>query len=273
MNAYRGSSAGVAVVVGVLTGAWLVGPPATRVESVSARAELELVVNLAARRLDVYENGERTRSYPVAVGSPRYFTPTGSYKVSRAIWNPWWHPPNSAWARNQRPKPPGPTNPMGRVKLNFANLLYIHGTSQEHSLGQPASHGCIRMANEDAIELARLVHAYASPGITEEALDRLEASPRSTRTIRLRRPVPLQIRYDVAEIHEGYLQVHPDIYGRKDAFVRKAVLAVLERAGHTESEVDADAVATLVGASRRHGTTVPVHSVLVSPPVAASPER
>ena len=34
-----------------------------------------------------------------------------------------------------------------------ARYIYIHGTNQEHLLGTPASHGCIRMANDDVVEL------------------------------------------------------------------------------------------------------------------------
>ena len=47
---------------------------------------------------------------------------------------------------------------MGRVKIFFAEPdYYIHGTEAEESLGTAASHGCLRMSNDDVIELARLV--------------------------------------------------------------------------------------------------------------------
>jgi lipoprotein-anchoring transpeptidase ErfK/SrfK len=36
-------------------------------------------------------------------------------------------------------------------------FIYIHGTNEEHKLGTPASHGCIRMKNEDVAELFKLV--------------------------------------------------------------------------------------------------------------------
>lgn len=38
-----------------------------------------------------------------------------------------------------------------------ARYIYIHGTNQEHLIGQPASHGCVRMRNADIIELFELV--------------------------------------------------------------------------------------------------------------------
>lgn len=45
----------------------------------------------------------------------------------------------------------------GRRVDSFKRLIYIHGTSEEGRLGTPASHGCIRMKNEDVIELYSLV--------------------------------------------------------------------------------------------------------------------
>lgn len=46
----------------------------------------------------------------------------------------------------------------GRRVDSFKRLIYIHGTSEEGRLGTPASHGCIRMKNEDVIELYELVN-------------------------------------------------------------------------------------------------------------------
>src|SRR5690606_19936475 len=80
---------------------------------------LRLVVNVPANRLYVYENRVRTREYAVSVGLKGYETPRGEYRIRDVIWNPWWHPPESNWARGRQAEPPGPSNPMGRVKLNF----------------------------------------------------------------------------------------------------------------------------------------------------------
>src|SRR5690606_4684188 len=76
------------------------------------RASLRLVLSVSARRLYVYENGARTRTYRVAVGKHGHSTPRGTYRITRVIWNPWWHPPQREWARVHKPTPPGPNNPM-----------------------------------------------------------------------------------------------------------------------------------------------------------------
>jgi hypothetical protein len=76
------------------------------------------------------------------------------------VWNPTWTPPpDAAWAKDEKPAGPGWGNPMGRVKMHLFGDYYVHGTParNERHLGSPASHGCIRMRNQDVMELAQLV--------------------------------------------------------------------------------------------------------------------
>ncbi|MGH7481285.1 MAG: L,D-transpeptidase [Longimicrobiales bacterium] len=221
-------------------------------------APLVLVLNLPAFRLDVYERGERTRSFVVSVGARGHETPVGDYTVKRAIWNPWWHPPDSEWAKDEKPMPPGPANPMGRVKLFFTGLYYIHGSPLEGSIGEAASHGCIRMRNRDVIELARLVHSYASEDVGQRTLERLIEDRDATRTIRLDRPVPLLVTYDLAEMRDGHLVLYPDVYGLARVSKRDAALAVLARAGYDASRIDRSWLASQIRESERR--TVVVHA-------------
>ncbi|MGH7477066.1 MAG: L,D-transpeptidase [Longimicrobiales bacterium] len=218
---------------------------------------LALVVNLPAHRLDVFEHGERTRSYVVTIGSRGYETPPGEYRISRAVWNPWWHPPASPWAKNERPTPPGPHNPMGRVKLYFDGLYYIHGTAREYELGEPASHGCIRMRNVDVLELARTVHRYGSVSIAEDELDRLERAPQRTRTVSLERPVPLLVTYDLAEIRDDHLVLYPDVYSRRGASKRDQARRALQRAGYALASLDESLLESLLERSRSETVVVP----------------
>jgi murein L,D-transpeptidase YcbB/YkuD len=215
---------------------------------------LHLVLNVPGNWLYVYENGVRTRTYSVSVGLPGYETPSGDYRIREAIWNPWWHPPNSNWARGRTPEAPGsPTNPMGRIKLHFAPLLYIHGTPEAEALGYPASRGCVRMRNADVIELTRLIHQYASPRVDESLLAQLEASPTMTRTIRLQRPVRFTAHYDVATVDNGYLVIYPDIYGLVKRQLRDQVEHTLEQHGVDLRRVNQEHLDRLVekGGTRR----------------------
>jgi murein L,D-transpeptidase YcbB/YkuD len=189
---------------------------------------LRLVLNVPANRIYVYENGERTRSFRVSVGQRRFATPAGSYTIRQAIWNPWWHPPKSAWARDEKPARPGYDNPMGRVKLNFTELYYVHGTPAENedALGLPASHGCVRMANHDVIELTRIIHRHATPQLSAAAVQALVDNPSDTRTIRFRNAVPFAVVYDVAVVRDNFLILYPDVYARLGS--RAAVIDQVE---------------------------------------------
>jgi lipoprotein-anchoring transpeptidase ErfK/SrfK len=123
------------------------------------RAPVRLVVSLSDRELRVIENGDVVRSYGVAVGRPSHPTPTGRFRTGDIDWNPSWTPPPQRWARNRHYEEPGAaTNPMQGVKIYFLEPYYfIHGTNSPGSIGEAASHGCIRMTEEDAVSLAHLI--------------------------------------------------------------------------------------------------------------------
>ena len=179
---------------------------------VDTSPDLRLVLNVPAYRLDVVEAGAVTRSIPVAVGQPKYRTPLGHFRIDYAVWNPWWRPPASEWARKERPMAPGWSNPVGRVKLHVTGLVFLHGTPMEASLGTAASHACVRMSNADAIALARLVHSYAGPPIPPTLLDELSADTARTRTLALSRTVPVDVEYSLAEVRDTDLVLYFDIY-------------------------------------------------------------
>jgi murein L,D-transpeptidase YcbB/YkuD len=239
---------------------------ATRAVDDDTDTGLHLVLNVAGNWLYVYENGERTRTYSVSVGLPGYETPSGEYRIREVIWNPWWHPPNSEWARGRTPEAPGsPTNPMGRVKLHFAPLLYIHGTPEAEALGYPASRGCVRMRNEDVIELTRLIHQYASPRVTESTLAQLEASPRMTRTLRLATPVRFTAHYEVATIDNGFLIIYPDIYGLMKKELRDQVEHTLEQHGVDLRHVNQEHLERLLEKGGTRRVVMALDSLVVDP--------
>jgi lipoprotein-anchoring transpeptidase ErfK/SrfK len=122
-------------------------------------APTRIVVNLSARELSVVEDGDVVVTYGIAVGRPTHPTPTGRFRTGDIVWNPSWTPPPTDWARNKRYQPPGAAaNPMQGVKIYFrAPYYYIHGTNNPGSIGEAASHGCIRMTEDDAVALARRI--------------------------------------------------------------------------------------------------------------------
>lgn len=126
---------------------------------------IRLEISLSARELYVFEDGEIVDEHPVAVGQPGHETPTGAWVIYRVDWNPDWTPPDSPWAEDREPKPPGhPDNPMGRVRMVFDPPYTVHGTDILESLGHAASRGSVRMGNEDIIRLApRVMEAGGEP--------------------------------------------------------------------------------------------------------------
>ena len=120
---------------------------------------LTMAASTQKKILVVRVGGHDVKQYDIAVGSKKHATPGGRFTVRHIIWNPAWVPPDEKWAKGKKATPPGhPKNPMKVVKIFFREPdYYIHGTDDEDSIGEAASHGCIRMRAEDAFELARFL--------------------------------------------------------------------------------------------------------------------
>ncbi len=120
---------------------------------------MRIEVSLSEREMKVMRGSEVVSTYGVAVGRPSHPTPTGSFETGDIVWNPSWTPPPTNWARNKQYQPPGAaSNPMQGVKIYFqAPYYFIHGTNDPGSIGEAASHGCIRMTADDATTLAHQI--------------------------------------------------------------------------------------------------------------------
>ena len=122
------------------------------------KPEVELVTDISRRQLFVVKEKDTIRTYDIAVGKASNPTPTGSFKIHQIDFNPDWTPPESEWSKDKEYTPPGhPKNPMGRVRIVYQKPYSIHGTKDLNSLGEAESHGSIRMANDDVVELAKLI--------------------------------------------------------------------------------------------------------------------
>jgi lipoprotein-anchoring transpeptidase ErfK/SrfK len=120
--------------------------------------DLRIEVDLAARQLHVYRAEQLLETHPVAVGTPEWPTPTGQWTIDQVIFNPRWIPPEESWAEDEDVSEPGdPDNPLGRAQLVYRAPNSIHGTRDTASLGKAASHGSIRVSNDVAVRLAKLV--------------------------------------------------------------------------------------------------------------------
>jgi hypothetical protein len=206
---------------------------------------LRLDLNIPENRLRVLDGDSVIRTYRVSVGTPGHDTPDGEYTVQRAEWNPSWRPPEREWARASRFTPPGPNNPMGRVKLFFAPFYYLHGTPDTASIGRPASHGCVRMLNRDVIALARLLHRRANPTVAPEEIDGILRRSSQTRWSTLRARVPLTIRYEPIVVRGDTIRVYTDVYGRSRLHT-EGVIQALIGAGYDVAALDRSAARRLL---------------------------
>jgi lipoprotein-anchoring transpeptidase ErfK/SrfK len=150
---------------------------------------------LESRELYEILAGEVVHTYPVAVGREGFETPTGRFHIYKVDWNPDWFPPPTEWAEDEEYRAPGhPTNPMGRVQLWFARPYSLHGTEALHSLGEAASHGSVRVANHDIINIGRRVMNHGGVHRTDDWYRDVLDTPTELRRIVLPKPIPLKIR-------------------------------------------------------------------------------
>jgi lipoprotein-anchoring transpeptidase ErfK/SrfK len=115
-----------------------------------------VVVSTTERRLYyVLGNGQAVR-YGVGVGRPGFDWSGVKTVVNKREW-PDWTPP--AQMLRRRPDLPrhmkgGPENPLGARAMYIGGTLYrIHGSNEPDTIGQAVSSGCIRMLNDDVVDL------------------------------------------------------------------------------------------------------------------------
>ncbi|MBO0753528.1 MAG: murein L,D-transpeptidase [Bradyrhizobiaceae bacterium] len=105
-------------------------------------------------------NGETIAFYPASVGSREKPAPSGTYHVGRVVKDPTYHYDPKFRFKGVRTDreltiAPGPNNPVGVVWIDLNKPTYgIHGTSHPEQIGNTGSHGCVRLTNWDALDLA-----------------------------------------------------------------------------------------------------------------------
>jgi lipoprotein-anchoring transpeptidase ErfK/SrfK len=108
----------------------------------------------------VMGNGRALR-YGIGVGRDGFRWSGVQHVTKKAEW-PDWTPPSEMIARQPylpRFMAGGPTNPLGARAMYLGNTIYrIHGTNAPSTIGQRVSSGCIRLTNEDVIDLASRVN-------------------------------------------------------------------------------------------------------------------
>jgi hypothetical protein len=137
----------------------------------------QIIVSIPDRQLALIEEGHVLKIYPVAVGAEVSPSPEGEFTVMSRLENPGYYKPGTVIA-------PGKSNPLGTRWMGLNKKGYgIHGTNLPNSIGKAASHGCIRMRQQDLEELFALVHIgdkVQLRGQRDSEIARIFAAPASS---------------------------------------------------------------------------------------------
>jgi len=116
------------------------------------QAQQRIVVSIPDRKLTLLEGDRIVKTYDVAVGKISTPTPEGEFQIINHIQNPTYYGTGVVIG-------PGNGNPLGTRWMGLNAKGYgIHGTNVPSSIGKAASHGCIRMRQQDLEELFDLVN-------------------------------------------------------------------------------------------------------------------
>ncbi len=146
------------------------GSAGTRI-TVIARGDEKLSGNVARIEIRKAENSVVVlgaddtvlASYPATIGSRQFPSPSGAMQVTSVApeANYTFTPTGRDWGPDDALViPPGPNNPVGGIWIDLSKEGYgIHGSPDPQLIGKTASHGCVRLTNWDAQELAGAVSA------------------------------------------------------------------------------------------------------------------
>ncbi len=133
-----------------------------------------IVADKARKQVFAYDaEGKLVSAYPATIGSSDTPSPSGTHTVERIALDPGYtYNPKINFTQGNNTQilqiPPGPNGPVGTVWIALSKPTYgIHGTPDPSKIGKTNSHGCVRLTNWDATELAKMV----KPGTVVEFVE------------------------------------------------------------------------------------------------------
>jgi lipoprotein-anchoring transpeptidase ErfK/SrfK len=149
-----------------------------------------IIIDTGSTFLYLVQPSGRAIRYGIGVGRDG-FRWSGTQQITKKAEWPDWTPPAEMIARQPylpRFMAGGPTNPLGARAMYLGNTIYrIHGTNAPSTIGQRVSSGCIRLTNDDVIDLASRVNVGTKVIVINSADHRAEAPMLSA-------PVSLRLR-------------------------------------------------------------------------------
>lgn len=202
--------------------------------------DTRIVVNAPSFRMDLFENGQLVRSYPIASGYPEFPLPSGIRQAREIIFNPSWTPPDEPWVESgskdvkvgQRVGPGSKNNPLGIMKIPIGGPSLIHGGKSQAQIGGFGSHGCAGLTNENAREFSRLLAEVTGTTLDDKTIAEYGKNRTESKTVQLAKPIPVELRYETIVAQDGALYFYPDVYDR-GANTEQNLRAVLQANGLT----------------------------------------
>ena len=191
-------------------------------------ADTRVVINAPAFRMDVFQEGKLVKTYKIGIGYPEFPLPTGMRKAESIIFNPTWTPPDEPWVKGKvqagrKVAAGSELNPLGLIKIPIGLPSLIHGGKTTDKLGNFASHGCVGLTNEQVQDFSSVLAQLAGSSITSADIENYESKPKTTKTVTLTKPVPVELRYETIVAENGNIHIYQDVYERGTNTVADAV--------------------------------------------------
>ena len=127
-------------------------------------------IDTKTKTLTIMDGGKILAAFPITPGSKQLPAPIGTWQIVKIATLPWFRWDKAMLMHGKRSGdfhniPPGPRNEVGLVWIGLNKKgIGIHGTNNPDSIGRSASHGCIRLANWDGVQVLNAV----TQGVTVE---------------------------------------------------------------------------------------------------------
>ncbi len=182
-------------------------------------ADTRVVVNAPAYRMDVFQDGKLLKTYKIGIGYPEFPLPTGMRAVQNIIFNPTWTPPNEGWVKGKftpgrKVAAGSKLNPLGVIKIPIGMPSLIHGGKEPAKLGTFASHGCVGLTNVQVQDFATVMGQLSGTALTIDSVKTFENNRSKTRTVKLGKLIPVELRYETIVAENGSLIIYRDVYER-----------------------------------------------------------
>jgi hypothetical protein len=169
--------------------------------------------------MDVFQDGKLMKTYRVGIGYPEFPLPTGMRRAETIIFNPTWTPPDEPWVKGKfspgkKVNAGSKDNPLGPIKIPIGLPSLIHGGKAVAKLGNFASHGCVGLTNDQVKDFTLTLAQLSGSPLTPEDVQNYGKKTTETKSVKLSKAVPVELRYETIVGESGGLRIYRDVYER-----------------------------------------------------------